>query len=185
MKEFHDIARHDFVAWRSAGKPRFGEVCLSMNQSRSRFKSALKYCQQNENTMRADTLARSMMSNGMTPFWKDEQRDINSNVPIATKVDGCVGDTKVMWKCHYKNLFNSVKTGNFKTPVKLDVNQQITISVTITPFIVLDAPCQLGPRYMYEGQLTRMAEPIPLPVMQCNAVQCSAVQCNAMLQHII
>ena len=48
VKELHDIARHDFVMWRSAGKPRFGEICLSMNQSRLRFKSALKYCQQNE-----------------------------------------------------------------------------------------------------------------------------------------
>ena len=56
VKEFHDIARHDFVVWRSAGKPRFGEICLSMNQSRLRFKSALKYCQQNKIKMRADSL---------------------------------------------------------------------------------------------------------------------------------
>ena len=41
VKELHYIARHDFVMWRSAGKPRFGEICLSMNQSRLRFKSAL------------------------------------------------------------------------------------------------------------------------------------------------
>ena len=48
VKELHDIARHDLVAWRSAGKPLFGEVYLSINQSRLRFKSALKYCQQNQ-----------------------------------------------------------------------------------------------------------------------------------------
>ena len=34
--------------WRSAGKRRFGEICFSMNQSRLRFKSALKYCPENE-----------------------------------------------------------------------------------------------------------------------------------------
>ena len=33
VKELYDIARHDFVMWRSAGKPRFGEICLSINQS--------------------------------------------------------------------------------------------------------------------------------------------------------
>ena len=42
VNEIHDNASHDFVAKRCAGKPRFGEVCLSMNQSRLRFKSALK-----------------------------------------------------------------------------------------------------------------------------------------------
>ena len=43
----------------------------------------------------------------------------------------------------------------------LDINKQIKNSITITPFNILDAlkNCQLGPRY--EGQLTRMAEPIP------------------------
>ena len=29
VKELHTIARHDYIAWRSAGKPRFGEICLS------------------------------------------------------------------------------------------------------------------------------------------------------------
>ena len=78
VKELRDIARHDFVMWRSAGKPRFGETCLSLNQSRLRFKSALKYCQQNEIKMRADSLARSMMNNDMTRFWKDVHKITNS-----------------------------------------------------------------------------------------------------------
>ena len=98
MKELHDIARHDFVMWRSAGKPRLGEICLSMNQSRLRFKSALKYCQQNEIKMRADSLARSMMNNDVTGFWKDVHKIINFKVPLATKVDGCV-ETQTWPKC--------------------------------------------------------------------------------------
>ena len=130
MKELHAIARHDFVMWRSAGKPRFGEICLSMNQSRLRFKSALKYCQQNETIMRANALAESMMNNGMNGFWKDVHKITNSKVPLATKVDGCVGDAKIaeMWKCHYKSLLNSVQSGNSKNSV-----------ITITPFDILDA----------------------------------------------
>ena len=42
VKELHTIARPDYNAWRSSGKPRFGEICLSMNQSRLRFKRDLK-----------------------------------------------------------------------------------------------------------------------------------------------
>ena len=141
MKELHAIARHDFVMWRSAGKPRFGEICLSMNQSRLRFKSALKYCQQNETIMRANALAESMMNNDINVFWKDVHKITNSKVPLATKVDGCVGDAKIaeMWKCHYKYLLNSVQSGNSKNSVMLDVNKQIKNSITITPFDILDA----------------------------------------------
>ena len=71
------------------------------------------------------------MSNDMTAFWKDVQKDINSKGSIAAKFDGCVGGTKIaeMWKCHYKSLLNSVKIDNSKTSVMLDVNQQITNSV--------------------------------------------------------
>ena len=93
--------------------------------------------------MRVDTLARSMMSNDMTTFWKKVQKDINFKMSITTKVDRCVGDAQTadMWKCHYKSLLISVKIGNSKTSVMLDVNQQITNSVNtcITPFNILDA----------------------------------------------
>ena len=95
VKELHTIARHEYIAWRSAGKPRFGGICLSMNQSRLRFKSALKFCQHNENQMRADALARSMMNNDMTKFWKDVKKNSNSNVSLATNVDGSVGNTEI------------------------------------------------------------------------------------------
>ena len=62
-------------------------------------------------------------------------------MPLATKVDGCVGDAKIaeMWKCHYKSLLNSVQSGNSKNSVMLDVNKQIKNSITITPFDILDA----------------------------------------------
>ena len=60
-----------------------------MNQSRLRFKSALKYCQQNDTIMRANALAESMsmMNNDMNGFWKDVHKITNSKVPLATKVD--------------------------------------------------------------------------------------------------
>ena len=141
VKELHTFARHDYITWKSAGKPRFGEICFSMNQSRLRFKSALKFCQHNESQMRADALARSMMNNDMNAFWKDVKKNTNSNVSLATNIDGSVGDTDIaeMWKCHYKSLLNSVKNDEFKNSVKSDINQQHPNSIIITPFNVLDA----------------------------------------------
>ena len=112
-----------------------------MNQSRLSFKCTLKYCQQNEIKMQADSLARSMMNNYLTGFWKNVHKLTNSKVPLATKVDGCVGDTNIaeMGKCHYKSLLNSVENKNCKKSVMLDINKQIKNSITITPFNILDA----------------------------------------------
>ena len=141
VKELHTFARHDYITWKSAGKPRFGEICFSMNQSRLRFKSALKFCQHNESQMRADALARLMMNKDMNAFWKDGKKNTNSNVSLATNIDGSVGDTDIaeMWKCHYKSLLNSVKNNEFENSVKSDINQQHPNSIIITPFNVLDA----------------------------------------------
>ena len=80
LKELHTIASHDYIAWKSDGKPRFGGICLSMNQFRLRFKSTLKFCQHNVNQMKADALARSMMNNDINEFWKDVKKNTNSNV---------------------------------------------------------------------------------------------------------
>ena len=79
-----------------------------------------------------------MMNNDMTGFWKDVHKITNSKVPLATKVDGCVGDTKIaeMWKCH---LLNSVENKNCKKSVMLDINKQIKNSITITPFNIVNA----------------------------------------------
>ena len=91
--------------------------------------------------MRANALAESMMNNDMNGFWNDVHKITNYKVPLATKVDGCVGDAKIaeMWKCHYKSLLNSVQSGNSKNSVMLDVNKQIKNLITITPFDILDA----------------------------------------------
>ena len=96
-----------------------------MNQSRLRFKRALKYCQQNENIMRATTLTESMMNNDMNVFWKDVHKLTNSRMPLATKVDGCVVKQCSKWKT--------------QKAVMLDVNKPIKNSITITPFDILEA----------------------------------------------
>ena len=101
----------------------------------------MKFCQHNVNQMKVDTLARSMMNNDMNEFGKDVKKTTNSDVSLATNVDGSVGDTEIaeMWKCHYKFLLNSMQNEEFKKSVMLDINQQHETSITITPFNILDA----------------------------------------------
>ena len=57
----------------------------------------------------------------MTEFWKGVKKNSNSNVFLATNVDGSVGNTEIaeMWKCHYKSLLNSVQNKEFKKSATL------------------------------------------------------------------
>ena len=165
VKELHTIARHDYIAWRSAGKPRFGEICLSMNQSRLRFKSALKFCKHNENQMKADALARFKTNNDMNEFWKYVKKNTNSNVSLPTNVDRSVGDTEIaeMWKCHNTSLLYSVQNEEFKKSVMLDINQQHETSITITHFNILDALKSRPIIITHRHSLTHSAYPGPGP----------------------
>ena len=95
VKDLHTIARHEFVLWKNAGTSRSVEILFTMNQSRFKFKSALKYCQRNKSRMRADALAKSMMDNDMVVFWKEVQKSVNSKVFLATKIDRSVGDANI------------------------------------------------------------------------------------------
>ena len=54
-KELHKEARSCFIAWKSLGKPRAGLCYTDMCQSRLRFKSILKHCQRNEDSLYALT----------------------------------------------------------------------------------------------------------------------------------
>ena len=110
-KELHNVARSCFIAWKSLGKPRAGLCYKDMCQSRLRFKSVLKHCQRNEDSLRANALAKSYMQKDSYSFWKDIKHIDNAKIPLASKINDCVGDTDIfkMWLDHYQSLLNSVK----------------------------------------------------------------------------
>ena len=70
-KELHTEARSCFIAWKSLGKPRDDFCYTDMCQSRLRFKSVLKHCQRNEDSIRTNALAKSYMQKDSCSFWKD------------------------------------------------------------------------------------------------------------------
>ena len=43
VKELHHAARNAYFVWRCAGRPRLGQLCFKMSQSRLWFKSTCKY----------------------------------------------------------------------------------------------------------------------------------------------
>ncbi len=54
-----------------AGKPRHGPVCEHKVRSNARFKYAVRFIKKNEQTMRANTMARKLQLIMFMTFWKE------------------------------------------------------------------------------------------------------------------
>ena len=141
-KELHKEARSCFIAWKSLGKPRAGLCYTDMCQSRLRFKSILKHCQRNEDSLRANALAKSYMQKDSYSFWKDIKHIDNAKIPLASKINDCVGDTDIckMWQDHYQSLLNSVKNLEHKTSVTSKLSFIENESIEIRPLDIVNAP---------------------------------------------
>ena len=119
----------DYCLWRVESKPRSEPLCLAMKQSRLRFKSALRYCKSNEDAMRSNALAKSLMDKDMNSFWRGITKVNNAKIPVAPTVENCVDEPSIcsMWKKHYEFLLNSVKS--------CDLNNEVSNEFTkITEF---------------------------------------------------
>ena len=110
VRELHDIARSSYLVWRQSGKPRGDVTEGDMRTSRLRFKYALRQCQNNDEIMRADALARSLYCKDSVSFWKGVRGVNCNNIPLTTKVGDAVGSKNItqLWQDHFSTLLNSV-----------------------------------------------------------------------------
>ena len=93
VDELHQSARECFLLWRDTGKPRQGQIVDLMQQSRARFKYAIRAVKQKQNALRRESLAKKMTINSNCTFWKEIKKIINVNTPlpncIAIVLQGC------------------------------------------------------------------------------------------------
>jgi hypothetical protein len=107
----HLVARDAFLAWVVLGKPRQGHEFMQMKKSRARFKLALRYCRQHENTLRSDAFAISLATKNYNKFWNYVKKSNNANATqFAVSVGGRTGINEVteMWMQHYNKVYNSI-----------------------------------------------------------------------------
>ena len=57
-----------FFMWKHAGQPKHGPIYEIMRKSRSQFKYALRSCKRNEDNMRADAMANSLLNKDSVEF---------------------------------------------------------------------------------------------------------------------
>ena len=118
VAEQYAEAREAFRLWSEAGRPRHGVLLDMKKLTNARVKYALRFIKKNENTMRADSLARNLQNNNPTDFWKEVKVMNNNKTPLPSYIEGVSSPEKIaeLWREHYCNLFNCVKSN----PVRIN-----------------------------------------------------------------
>ena len=100
VDELHKSARECFLLWRDTGKPRQGQVFNMMQQSRARFKYAIRAVKQRGNAVRRESLAEKMTNNSKCAFWKEIKKMNNVNTPLPNCIAGVSGGSNIaeLWR---------------------------------------------------------------------------------------
>ena len=107
VKECHTQA-NAYVIWRATGKPRDSYLRDEMCITRLHFKCAFRQCKLLDETARVDAMAKFLQNYDSTEFWDYVKASKKCSIPLATKVNTCVGEenSSSMWKNHVSNLLN-------------------------------------------------------------------------------
>ena len=115
--ELYDMSRDTYFLWRDSGSPRQGVLFDMKNRATARFKGAMRFIRKNEDALRKDSLAKKLLSKNDKQFWKEIRLMNNSKMSLPNVIDDVTGSDAIveMWKSHYSDLFNclrSVKDAN-------------------------------------------------------------------------
>lgn len=102
VREAHREARLKFKLWALSGKRRVGRAWDEMRESRSLFKSRLKWCQNNSEQIKMDILATQHSKHDFRTFWKTTNK-LNSRPSLPVSVNKlsdskCIAD---MFRDHF------------------------------------------------------------------------------------
>ena len=115
VSELHSAARDAFKVWSESGRPRLGPIFDHKQATNAKYKYAVRFIKNNEDVMRADSLARKLQNNSCFDFWQEVKFLNNNKMALPSSIDGVSGAGNIadLWKSHYQELFNCVKSDAF------------------------------------------------------------------------
>lgn len=107
VKELYREARRHFQEWKRKGKPPEGVYLENMKISRSKFKTALQKCKENEELIRREKLLNNLENNNHKSFWNEVYKVKKHNDVTATSIDGYTDPKEIcnMFSEKFKNIF--------------------------------------------------------------------------------
>ena len=132
VADYHEEAKGAHKTWVQAGRPRQGPDLEYKKLTNARYKYAVRHVQKNEQAIRADAMARKLLVNDITSFWKEVKLMNRSNTVLPCTVEGVSGTDNIaeLWRKHYSGLFNCIQSDHFKlenihddTPVNITTKE--------------------------------------------------------------
>lgn len=103
VRESHTEARLKFKVWVLYNRPVAGFIYDQMYESRKTFKSRLKWCQNNQEQLKMDILAKHRSTKSFSKFWKATgSLEVRSGLPVS--IDGLNEPVKIanMFSEHFR-----------------------------------------------------------------------------------
>lgn len=131
--EAHRTARSKFTEWVSCGKPKSGYMFNEMCNSRRVFKSRLKWCQDHQDQIKMDVLAKQHSQGNFKRFWNGTNK-VNIRPGLPASVQGISDPSAIadLFKSHFHvHPLVKPKTSMFDTETKLEGNPIIFTAMDV------------------------------------------------------
>ena len=94
--------------WRNAGEPISGHIYDTKRERHRDFKNAVTYIKRNEQNILNSELAKKLLSQDKSDFWKNVKKLQRSPNSISNNIEGNCGEENIasFWKNHYEKIFN-------------------------------------------------------------------------------
>jgi hypothetical protein len=109
-KDKHKVALHWHKVWKDAGRPREGHLAELRRRTRLEYHRIVKCVRKNENVMRSERMARSLIENRGRHFWNEVKAMRGKTCKHPSVVDNIEGNGEIaeLFANKFKSVFNSV-----------------------------------------------------------------------------
>ena len=139
VKEHHLHAKDALWWWNLYNRPHHGPIYDNMRKTRAHFKYALRFARQQEETAKADALARDLCDKDVDNFWKTVH-EMNSNSTVqANVINGITGQDHIAdyWRQHFHKILNA---NDCDQALKADIMQKFE-NIQHNPDMIVSTNC--------------------------------------------
>ena len=107
VKELYQMSQQAFITWRKASSPRDGPIAYVMSSSRAAYKTFLRECKMNKETLRPEPLVHNLRNRSKVLLWKGTKLSTGSKRCMPISIYDITGERNVteIWKNKFDGFF--------------------------------------------------------------------------------
>jgi hypothetical protein len=114
--------------WKENNSPKQGVIFEIRKRTRAQYHMAIRNVQKNKETLKANSMANSLLANRNRDFWKEVKKVRGGQGSLPTNIDGTLGKENIcnLFSTKYKTLYNSVSYNTHDMDnLMADISQRI------------------------------------------------------------